>query len=379
MSPPVPFLPELLTLPEKTVSGRNKILTLLPECRRFGERGILLHGAALEQGGWMSRVLAAAPAGMAICPLRHGGGEPTLDQVAEITRLARETRADWIAGVGGGSVMDLAKAAAALARAPLSPAHYHEGGPIPESGLVFIAAPTTAGTGSEATLNSVLTNSDTGVKKSIRAPAMMARVVILDPALLAVCPGPVIAASGMDALTQAIEAYTSRHAVWLSDTLALQATRLIADNLRSVHRDPSSAGADPLLTGSYLAGIALSFARLGVVHGLAHPLGALYHAPHGAVCAACLPHAIELNRKAMGAKYDALGQMMGGDLHGAVRDLMRQLGLVSPFAGQPLHEKERIIRETLASGSTQANPKAITRADVEWLLARLFEQKQGKI
>lgn len=312
------------------------------------------------------------PGDMAILPVRHQGGEPTLRQATDLISLARQHRADWIAGVGGGSIMDLAKAAAALVNSTQPPEYYHDGGTIPDSGLVFIAVPTTAGTGAEATLNSVLINEATGAKKSIRAPGMMARVVILDPLLLMACPGNVIAASGMDALTQAIEAYTSRHATWMSDTLSLQAVSLITDHLETVWRDTAAPSAEPLLIGSYLAGVALSFARLGIVHGIAHPLGTIYDLPHGVVCAACLPHAVELNRDSFGAKYDSLGRAMGGDLQDAIQDLLKRLNMTSPFTGKPLHEKDLIIRETLASGSTKANPKAITREDVEWLLERLF-------
>jgi alcohol dehydrogenase class IV len=176
----------------------------------------------------------------------------------------------------------------------------------------------------------------------------------------------------MDALTQAIEAYTSRNATWLSDSLALQAARLIANHLKAVYQDPTSADSEPLLIGSYLAGVAFSFARLGVVHGMAHPLGSLYHLPHGVVCAACLPHAIQLNRDAYGIKYDNLSTALGGDLLNTVLSLKLRLNLQSPFLGQPLREADQIIKETLVSGSTKANPKLINRADVEWMLARLF-------
>lgn len=268
--------------------------------------------------------------------------------------------------------MDLAKAGAALINATEPITRYHDGAPLPDTGLAFIAVPTTAGTGAEATLNSVLTNEVTGVKKSIRAPGMMARVVILDPSLLAGCPKGVIAASGMDALTQAIESYTSRNATWLSDTLSLRAISLIANHLEPVWRDSEAPSAEPLLIGSYLAGVALSFARLGIVHGIAHPLGTLYDLPHGVVCAACLPHAVKLNRDAFGAKYDVLGEAMGGDLQDAIRKLMNRLDMTSPFTGKSLREKDMIIQEALASGSTKANPKLITRADVEWLLGQLF-------
>lgn len=371
------ILPDTLVFPEKTITGRGKTASLFQECRRFGLRGLVLYGAALEHIGGLDSLLARIPADMTIRTVRHHGDEPTLQQVAELITVARDHQADWIAGIGGGSIIDLAKAAAALVYAPHPPVYYHDGGTIPEGGLTFIAVPTTAGTGAEATLNSVLTNELTGSKKSIRAAGMMARVVILDPALLTSCPQHVIAASGMDALTQAIEAYTSRNATWLSDTLALQATRLIATHLEQVYQSPSSPSAEPLLIGSYLAGVALSFARLGVVHGIAHPLGSLYHLSHGVVCAACLPHAIELSRETYGSKYNTLCSAVNGDLLKTVRALMTRLNLKSPFPGQPLREADLVIKETLASGSTKANPKPITRADVEWLLARLFATDEG--
>jgi alcohol dehydrogenase class IV len=176
----------------------------------------------------------------------------------------------------------------------------------------------------------------------------------------------------MDALTQAIEAFTSRKATWLSDQLALQGVALISAHLETVFHDPLAPQTEALLTGSYLAGVALSFARLGVVHGLAHPLGTLYHVPHGLVCAACLPHALELNRDAFGDKYRIMSETVGSDLITRVGDLSRNLHIVSPFTGRAVRQKEKIINETLASGSTHANPKSIIRADLEWILDRLF-------
>ena len=334
MPDPSAILPNTLVFPEKTLSGRGQLAALPAECQRFGPRGLILHGAALARSGRLESLLKEAPRDMVILTTSHTGGEPTLKQVAELIRLARNHQASWIAGIGGGSIMDLAKAAATLVNAPMPPVHYHDGAAIPDTGLTFVAVPTTAGTGAEATLNSVLTNEITGIKKSIRAPGMMARLVILDPTLLATCPPPVIAASGMDAMTQAIEAYTSCHATWLSDTLALQAAKMIGTHLERVYQDSSTPAAEPLLVGSYLAGVALSFARLGVVHGMAHPLGSLYHLPHGLVCAACLPHAIELNRDAFGPKYAHLGSALGGDLLDTVGSLMLRLDLKSPFTGK---------------------------------------------
>jgi alcohol dehydrogenase class IV len=238
--------------------------------------------------------------------------------------------------------------------------------------LPFIAAPSTAGSGAEVTVNAVLTNSATGQKKSIRAARLMARIVILDPSLLAACPPQIVAHSGMDAVAQAIEAYCSRYASWFSDSLALEALRLTTANLPAVYANPAGGAARYLMLGSYLAGLALSMARLGVVHGLAHPLGVLYHAPHGQVCAVCLPFALELNRPVIGHKYARMSQAVGGDLLTCVRKLLAHVAIVSPFRGQTLRDEARIVAETLASGSTRANPKPVEAADIQWLLHQLF-------
>lgn len=367
-----PIFPDTLLQPERLLYGRGKTGSLLGECARYGSRGVLVYGAALASGGRAERLCQSAPLGMEILPYRHSGAEPTLAAVTALLAAARAHKADWIAGVGGGSVLDLAKSAAALFRTSAPPRHYHDGGVIETPGVTFIAVPSTAGTGAEATLNAVLTNESTGAKKSIRDAGLMARLVILDPDLIATCPPAVVAASGMDALTQAIEAFTSRHATVFSDALAIEALRLIAGNVAAVYRDPAAPAAAELLGGSFMAGVALSTARLGVVHGLAHPLGALYDLPHGLVCALCLPHAVELNRTAYGGKYGIMSHAAGGDLLDTIRALGRELDIRSPLSGQPVRNRDMICRETLASGSTKANPKPITPADVDWLLDRIF-------
>ena len=275
-------------------------------------------------------------------------------------------------------MLDVAKAAAGLMEAPLDPEAYHDGEVIPPSRIPFVAVPTTAGTGSEATIVSVLTNADTGVKKSIRHPSFMARLVLLDASVLAGCPPAVLAASGMDALTQAVESYVSVKSTWFTEVLSLRATALIARSLETVHADPFAPQAEDLLMGSYLAGLALSNARLGVVHGLAHPLGARFHLPHGLVCAVCLPMAIEFNREAMGTKYARLSEAVGGDLLSTVRRLLDALGVRSPFAGRELADTEAVVKEVLASGSTAANPRPVSASDVQDLLDRVFgEQRHG--
>jgi alcohol dehydrogenase class IV len=300
----------------------------------------------------------------------HPGGEPTLDQLDQLLQTVRSLKIDWIAAVGGGSVLDVAKAAAGLAQALKPAATYFDGAPIETEPLPFLAAPTTAGTGSEATVNAVLIHPGDHRKKSIRDPRWMPRCVILDPNLLIGCPPPVIADSGMDALTQAIEAYASRYATPFSDGIAVEAISLLHRYLPVVFKgcatDDDRLG---LLTGSYLGGMALSLARLGVVHGIAHPLGSLFSIPHGRICALCLPLALDLNRPTLGDKYDRLSGLLGADAVTAIQQRLADFSIRSPLEGVDISDSlEFIVKETLASGSSQANSKTVTRTDVLTLL-----------
>ncbi len=366
------MIPESLTLPARTVIRRGAVRSLTSEAARFGARGTLVFSRSLERSGVVAEVLAAAPAGLSVLPFAHPGGEPTLDQLAALIEAARTQRSEWIAAVGGGSALDVAKASAGLFHGARPIGEYHAGAPVEQPGIPFLAAPSTAGSGAEATPNSVLTDTRSGVKKSIRDDAFTPRTVVLDSALLATCPPSVIAHSGMDAFAQAIEAFCSRKASDFTDGLALQAVSLLASALPACHAQPSGPAADPVMTGSFLAGLALANARLGLLHGIAHPLGSRYHVPHGHVCAVGLAPVVEFNRPSLGARYDRLSAAAGRDLIDFIRALVAQLGVRSPFAGQPIPDRERIIEETLASASTAANPRPVARTDVEHLISRMW-------
>lgn len=359
-------------LPQKTIYRKGAANETARETLVFGTRGIIVHGSSLRRDGRLDRILGQFPADAKLLTFCRPGGEPTLGEITEVITYAKTIDAQWIAGIGGGSVLDLAKAAAGLYHASQKPQFYQDGGILKERGIPFIAVPTTAGTGSEATCNAVIINSENKRKLSIRDTGFIARTVILDVELLRGIPPAALSYSGMDALVQAYESYVSRNATWFTESLALKSIELINHNIVSAYQYGDDESLSALLLGSYLGGLAFGHSRLGVIHGIAHPLGVIYDIPHGLICSLCFIPSLRINRQAMGAKYDVMSSVVGTDLIGRVETLLKKLSISSPFTGKPLKEKNKIIEETLSSGSTAANPKKIERQDVEFILNELF-------
>ena len=239
-----------------------------------------------------------------------GKGEATVTMVNEAVEMALEEKVHFIVGIGGGSVMDVAKATAGIVTNGGLAEDYHEGKPFELPGLPFIAIPTTAGTGTEITNNAVLIDKTRGHKKSIRGSHLMSKYILLDPELTLKCPPEITASSGADALVQAIESYVSKKSHPLADIYALEAIFLILPNLRTVYENGEDyAARSEMLLGSFFAGIALSNVGLGLVHGLAHPIGYKYNLPHGKVCGALLPYVIEYNLEYRADKYARIGRI----------------------------------------------------------------------
>jgi alcohol dehydrogenase class IV len=229
--------------------------------------------------------------------------EPSIERVRVAMELLAEAGCDAVLGFGGGSALDVAKAAAVLATAGTDPMEHLEvigaGRPIVRPGLPCVAVPTTAGTGSEVTRNSVL--SGAGVKASMRSPLMLPRVAVIDPDLLVGLPGATTAASGMDALSQLIEPLLSQRANPFSDALARDGIRRSARSLRQAYEEgmEDAAVREDLALASLFGGMCLANSGLGAVHGIAAAAGARLSAPHGAVCAAVLGAAMEVNLSAL--------------------------------------------------------------------------------
>jgi len=341
-------------------------------CRKV----VLVTGSASARaGGLVARCEELLGAAGITCDLCDGiEPEPSLAFVDEVRAKIGSVGADCVIGAGGGSVLDVAKAAAGLAGCGRDTAYYHAGEAPEARGIPFVAIPTTSGTGSEATPNSVLTDPGKGVKKSIRHPSFLAVGVVLDPQLTASCPPGVTASSGLDAFVQAVESFASLDASPLSKALSVEACRLIARSLIDAYRDGADRQArTDMAYGSYMAGVALANARLGAVHGLAHPLGVRLGVPHGLMCGILLPYALRFNYETVRERYSGLERALGSDVLEVTEEFRRRIDVPRGLSSYALDRGEfaAIADEAVGSGSMKANPRPMTRADVLALLDEL--------
>ena len=307
--------------------GRGVIDRLPDIAGAYGRRILLVTGARSLQNTlqWPRLIQAFSSHRLDIVPCRIDK-EPSPQLVDEIVAQHRHSNIDVVVAIGGGSAMDAAKAVAGLLQVNRSVLDYLEGvGPeLPYEGPAtpFIAVPTTAGTGSEATKNAVLSvQGPNGFKKSFRHDKLVAEYAVVDPQLLASCPKDVIAANGMDSVTQLIESVVSLKANAFTDALALSGLRAARDALLIWYERGGEAqeAQDKMAYAALISGITLAQVGLGSVHGLAAPLGAFYPIPHGVVCGTLLASAIKTNihcmlmrepeTPALG-KYATLGQVL---------------------------------------------------------------------
>jgi len=329
-------------------------------------------------------------------------GEPTVDRARTVTAAAREHGADVVVGIGGGSVLDLAKTVAMLLTNGGDPLDYLEvvgrGRPITRPSAPFLAVPTTAGTGAEVTANAVLTATDErrladpaqvpahehSAKASVRSPLMLARVALVDPLLTVDCPPAVTASSGLDALTQCLEPLVSVRANPLTDGLAREGLRRAGSGLRRAYADGADVAARTDMAACAVAGgMALANAKLGAVHGFAGVLGALAGVPHGMACAAFLVPVVEANLRALRdrkpgspavERYAEAARLLTGDPAATTADGLDWLRetvarlRVPPVALDPAQGADVVQRVARAS-STQGNPVELTDDELHAVLA----------
>ena len=369
-----------LNFPGVSFVGVGAVKALGEQARRLGRRALVVTGrGALRQAGTTERLVGLLEAaGVDAVLFEEVPPEPDVATVDAARRLLHEEGCGLVVEAGGGSAMDAGKAVAALAGEEAPTAEFHSGPSggagraIERAGLPHVAIATTSGTGSEVTRNSVLTDPETHLKQSLRGDGLMPAVSITDPELTLSCPPDVTAASGADALVQAIESFFSVNAQPVTEALSLRAAALIARHLPVAFEHGRNLEArEAMAQGSYMAGLALGSARLGAVHGLAHPVGLCYGLAHGVVCAVLMPAVLARNLAAAPAKYDELRAAMGAEPVQALGGLLDELDLPRRLGPYPDADWERrIVEYAVSSGSSKANPAAV---DEDYVLGVLRE------
>lgn len=379
--------------------GSGAIAKLGNLCQQYGRRILLVTGGqSFDQALWSHAILQDLKDHDIDWLVFKVTGEPSPQLVDQAVAGYADEAIDVVVAVGGGSALDAAKAIAGLLRVKRSVMDYLEGvGPelsYEGPAVPFIAVPTTAGTGSEATRNAVLSVQGTaGFKKSFRDDMLVAEYALVDPDLLASCPASVIAANGMDALTQLLESYVSTRSNAMTDALAISGLRAVRDGLLAMF---DSAGQDAearerMAYGSMLSGICLAQTGLGSVHGLASPLGAFYPIPHGVVCGTLVVEATRVNIEAMRqrepdnpllAKYARLGDVLSQKKHqGAEKSCQVLIDLLADWTIQLKLEglasyglrKEGIAQVVAHCRGSSMNTNPIALSDEE--LARLLQAR----
>ncbi|RKH04214.1 iron-containing alcohol dehydrogenase [Corallococcus carmarthensis] len=319
-------------------------------------------------------------------------GEPTVDLAREGTAAAVDAGCDAVVALGGGSALDAGKAIAALAANGGDPLDYLEvigrGQALTKPPLPFVAVPTTAGTGSEVTRNAVLGSKEAGVKASLRSPMMLPRVALVDPDLLEHAPAEVLAAGGLDALSQLIEPFLSIRAQPLTDALAREGMQRSARSLRkAVLHGPGPAEREDLALASLFGGLCLANAGLGAVHGFAAPLGGMLGAAHGALCAALLGATLEVNLEALRSRapehpalprFHELAVLLTGQSNARAEDGIAWVkDLVHAVRIRGLHDMgltteavPELVTKARAASSMKGNPLPLTDAELTALVER---------
>jgi alcohol dehydrogenase class IV len=362
----------------RIIFGEGTAATLPELVRSFGARPLVVTGSCRGPAESLVKTLSAETFAVP--------GEPTVELVREGVQYAQNGTCDVVISIGGGSVIDTGKAIAAMVTNGGEPLEFLEvvgkGRAIAVPPLPFIAVPTTAGTGAEVTRNAVLGSTEHGVKASLRSPLMLPRIALVDPELTYGLPPAITASTGLDALTQLIEPYVSARANSLTDALCVDGIKLVAGALRRAYKDGADREArHDMSLASLFGGLALANAGLGVVHGFAAPLGGSSNAPHGALCAALLPHGMAANVAALRERapqhialerYTAIARLLTGRNEATaeegidwVRILCTELSIPALRAwGVAQADLSAIVEKAIHSSSMQANPLPLTAEEL---------------
>lgn len=383
------------SVPQNITVGKGS-LTKLPEiAKKSGSsHAFLMSGPHLAKMGLVEKAAESLKvAGIAVDTFTEIEGNPSVETVDKATVAFKESGADFIVAFGGGSPMDVAKAVGVTAKYGGSITEYEGAHKVPGPIIPLIAIPTTAGTGSEVTTFSVITDHSRDYKLTVFSYEILPAYAILDAELLTTAPASVAAACGIDAFIHAEEAYISTAASPFSDAMAEKAMSLIGKNIRRfVANRGDIEAAEAMLVGSLFAGIAFSFARLGNVHAMSHPVSAFFDVPHGVANAVLLPVIAEYNALADHGRYltiyndispvpayeEEFEPMMLVD---AIRELCGEIGIpanlteainnaskTGPVSAEEIENKiEAMAVDAMKSGNIAVNPRSSRQCDIEML------------
>ncbi|SEM14135.1 alcohol dehydrogenase [Mesobacillus persicus] len=377
----------LLRSPQTIIYGRNSFDQSGTEASLLGKNALIISDKIMKNLGYVDRCETMLKSqGVNFSIYLGVESEPTDQYVSEAMSVFVQAGCDLIISIGGGSCIDTAKAVSILATNGGSIGDYigqrkvAKVKPIPH-----IAIPTTAGTGSEATDVTIITDTVTDIKMMIKQPALMPAVAIVDPLLTVSSPQHVTAATGVDALSHAIEAYISQKSHPMTDTLALSAMKLIVNNLVSAYEDGENLDArEAMSLGSMQAGMAFSNASVCLVHGMSRPIGALFHVPHGYSNAMLLPAVLEFSQNSCIERLADVGRIFDPKLEqesdevaslsavSAVKKLCQTLNIPN-LRGWGINKEQfdkavsKMAIDALASGSPGNNPRVPTQEEIEEL------------
>lgn len=359
----------------RIIFGPGTLKQAAPLAKKLGAKALVIGGRSIQR---IAPLLEQLQAHRIEYVIVNSSGEPTTGSIDAALKKARESKVNLVISIGGGSVIDTGKAVAALMTNPGDVLDYLEvigkGRPITNNPLPHIAIPTTAGTGAEATKNAVLRSTAHNVKVSLRHNKMIPDIAIVDPELTLSVPPEVTAATGMDALTQLIEPFVCKQPNPLTDAICREGMMRAARSLQSAYLNGADKQArEDMAVASLFGGLALANAKLGAVHGFAGPIGGMFEAPHGAICARLLPLVMHANIKALRSRaadspalsrYEQIARLLtDSDKAGAeegvawVRELVDELRIPGLAAcGMTSEAVASIVAKAQKASSMKGNP-----------------------
>lgn len=382
-------------MPKSVLYGRNSLEKLGEQSKKLGKRAFIVTDTIMEKLGYVEKCIQQLnKKSITVSTYNKVDAEPTNIHVLEALSLCKEEKCDFIIGIGGGSCIDAAKAVAVL---------YTNGGEVEDyvqkdieienNPLPLIAISTTSGTGSEVTSVAVITNKKTDVKMMMKHTSFIPKVAIIDPVLTSSLPPQITAATGIDALCHAIEAYISKVSQPLTDVLALSAIESIMKYLRIAYEDGRNMEArEAMMIASLQAGIAFSNASVTLVHGMSRPVGALFHVPHGISNAILLPTVLEFTKTSAMKRLAKIGRSLNRDLYsnsdeevadytlGEIKKLCFDLRIpnLKEYGIDEIEFENAISKmasDAIESGSPANNPRVPSYDEIKELYRECFNYK----